>query len=201
MSPQQPTSGVIWLNSVVSTNYTIREFLPELDNLSVVAALEQTKGRGQGDHSWHSLPGENLTFSILLKFEDLPVAQSSRINHIVAIGIQRYLSSRGVQARIKHPNDIWVGEKKICGILIENTLREKYITHSIVGIGLNLNQSNWPDELPNPVSLYQLTGKKYDLKCELEALQKEICRCFDQSQSADGRDSLQEEFKRYLFYL
>ena len=201
MSPQQPPSGVIWLNSVVSTNYTIREFLPELDNLSVVAALEQTKGRGQGDHSWHSLPGENLTFSILLKFEDLPVAQSSRINHIVAIAIHHYLSLRGVQARIKHPNDIWVGEKKICGILIENTLREKYITHSIVGIGLNINQSNWPDELPNPVSLYQLTGKKYDLKCELEALQKEICRCFDQSQSADGRDSLQEEFERYLFYL
>ena len=201
MSPQQPPSGVIWLNSVVSTNYTIREFLPELDNLSVVAALEQTKGRGQGDHSWHSLPGENLTFSILLKFEDLPVAQSSRINHIVAIAIHHYLSLRGVQARIKHPNDIWVGEKKICGILIENTLREKYITHSIVGIGLNINQSNWPDELPNPVSLYQLTGKKYDLKCELEALQKEICRCFDQSQSADGRNSLQEEFEKYLFYL
>jgi len=201
MSPQQPAHSIIWLKDTISTNYAIREFLPELDNLSVVAAHQQTKGRGQGDHSWHSLPGENLTFSILLKFDDLSSAESVRINHIITIAIREYLRGKGVQARIKHPNDIWVEDKKICGILIENTIREKQITHSIVGIGLNINQTHWPDELPNPVSLSELTGERYDLKCELELRQKEICRCFEISQSADGRNSLQEEFKRYLFFL
>ncbi len=201
MSPQQPAHSIIWLKDTVSTNYAIREFLPELDNLSVVAAHQQTKGRGQGNHSWHSLPGENLTFSILLKFNDLPATESVRINHIIAVAIREYLRRKGVQARIKHPNDIWVGEKKICGILIENSIREKHITHSIVGIGLNINQVQWPEDLPNPVSLSELTGERYDLKCELEALQKEICRCFELSQSTDGRISLQEEFKRYLFFL
>lgn len=201
MSPLSPAPDTIWLKDTISTNYTLKAQASELDNLSVIAAYEQSKGRGQGDHSWHSVAGENLTFSILLRFEDLQVSESVRINHIIAVAIRNYLLTHNICARIKHPNDIWVDDKKICGILIENLLREKRIEQSVVGIGLNINQDKWPEELPNPISLSQLTGIKYDIKAELELLKKEICRCFELSQTTDGRKSLQEEFEKYLFYL
>lgn len=201
MSPLSAPPHTIWLKDTISTNYAMREQISTLDNLSVIAVWKQSRGRGQGDHSWHSLPGQNLTFSILLRFHDLPVSESVRINHIIAVAIRNYLLTHGIQSRIKHPNDIWVGNRKICGILIENTLREKHVEYSIVGIGLNINQVSWPDELPNPVSLRQLTGCEYELNTELEALKKEICRCFELSQTTDGRESLQEEFEKYLFYI
>ena len=117
------------------------------------------------------------------------------------LGLRDYLLEKGVEARIKWPNDIWVGDKKICGILIENILKGKQIRHSIIGIGLNLNEERWPEELPNPVSLKQLTGVHYDTVKELEALVSKICRRFALMDTSNGRSSLQEEFEKYLFRL
>ena len=81
--------------------------------------------------------------------------------------------------------------RKICGILIENILEAGQVRESIVGIGLNLNETDWPSELPNPVSLRELTGRRYELEPELASLHKEICRRFGQLASPDGRCSLQ----------
>lgn len=178
--------------------------MADCDNLSVVAARGQTAGRGQGDHRWHSTPGENLTFSILYRFEGsfaLAASDALLITQVTTLGLRDYLLGHGVQARIKWPNDIWVGDRKICGILIENILEGNRILAGIVGIGLNLNETDWPEELPNPVSLRELTDRRYSPEAELPVLQDGLRRRFGRLADADGRASLQEEFGKYMFRL
>lgn len=144
---------IIWLDETKSTNEWIRSHIDSLDNLSVVSALSQTQGRGQGDHMWHSEPGKNLTFSILIKEPDIPASGQAEISRWAAESVIRLIEGRGIEAWIKPPNDIWVGEKKICGILIEHSLRANRINNSIIGIGLNVNQTVFPEDLPNPTSM------------------------------------------------
>lgn len=199
-----PAGQILWLDTAASTNSELRQRMSGLGNLSVVAARAQTAGRGQGTHVWYASPGKNLTFSILYRFEGpcaLAAADTLLITQVTTLALRDYLLGHGVQARIKWPNDIWVGDRKICGILIENILSGASVQASIVGIGLNLNESGWPPELPNPVSLHELTGRTYDLPEELLRLQKEIRRRFGQLASPDGRVSLQEEFGKYMFRL
>jgi BirA family biotin operon repressor/biotin-[acetyl-CoA-carboxylase] ligase len=203
MEPSDSRAHIIWLDEADSTNKVLRERLEDLDNLSVVAAVAQTAGRGQGAHTWYASPGANLTFSILYRFGDVRVAVSDvlLVTQLTTLAIRDYLLGHGVEGRIKWPNDIWVADRKICGILIENILEESFLRESIVGIGLNLNERDWPADLPNPVSLSELTGKRYDVPSELARLEKEIRRRFALLGSDDGRKSLQEEFGKYMFRL
>jgi len=172
-----------------------------MDNLSVIATVEQTAGRGQGTHTWHATPGLNLTFSLLYKPQDLSVKDILCITCATTLGLRDYLLEKGVTARIKWPNDIWVEDRKICGILIENTLDGDKVRHSIIGIGFNLNETDWPQELPNPVSLKELTHRDYSPADELPVLKEKICRRFSLAGTCDGRRKLQEEFEKYVFRL
>lgn len=197
---------IIWLDSAKSTNSELRMRLGELDNLSVIAAVEQTAGRGQGSHTWYSSPRTNLTFSILYRFPEdgqglLKVADMLLVTQITTLGIRDYLLSKGITAGIKWPNDIWVGDRKICGILIENILDGDRIEASIVGIGLDVNEETWPEELPNPVSMKQLTGIHYELVSELEELCESISKRYFQSMDEEGRKSLEKEFTEHMFRL
>ena len=204
MKPSDAEPHIIWLETADSTNSVLRKQIPALDNLSIIAAIEQTAGRGQGTHAWFASPGANLTFSILYRFEGdcaLAVADVILVTQVTTLAIRDYLLRYGVEARIKWPNDIWVGNRKICGILIENTLEDGFVRESIVGIGLNINETDWPETLPNPVSLRELTGRTYELRQELLLLQNELRRRFGLLADADGRASLQEEFGKYMFRL
>lgn len=204
MEPTVPCPPIIWMETVDSTNSELRRRIRGLDNLSIIAAREQTAGRGQGTHSWYSVPEDGLSFSILYRFGEpfaLAVGDVILITQLTTLALRDYLLGFGVEARIKWPNDIWVGERKLCGILIENTLEEGFVRESIVGIGLNLNGTQWPPELPNPVSLEELTGFRRQIRTELPPIQQAICRRFGQLASPDGRRSLQEEFGKYLFRL
>ena len=120
---------------------------------------------------------------------------------MTTLALRDYLLERGITARIKWPNDIWVGERKICGILIENILEGSFVRESIVGIGLDVNEENWPDNLPNPVSMKQLTGVHYNLDAELVALREQLCSRFETLGTLQGRSALLEEFNRYMFRL
>ena len=144
---------IIWLEEIESTNRYAREHICELDNLSVVAAEFQSSGKGQGDHKWHSKPGENMLISIILKNTLIKPSEQLQISDITAASVVELLESHGIKAWIKPPNDIWVDTKKICGILIEQSLRGNHISWSIIGIGLNVNQTLFPDDLPNPTSM------------------------------------------------
>ncbi len=167
-----------WLDEVDSTNNEAIRHLPEIDNMTVLAAVRQTAGRGQRGNSWLTEAGKNMTFSMVLKFGDdcLPSLEASRqftITRCVTLGVTDYLESAGIDSSVKWPNDIYVRNKKICGMLIENTLTGFYIATSVVGIGLNVNQKEFPPQLVNPVSMAILTGKEYDIRMELPIL----CGC------------------------
>ena len=206
MNPFHLSAKQIWLEETDSTNRALRRHIGDYDSLSFLAAYGQTAGRGQGDHTWFSTPGKNLTFSYLLRYSEFPghplaTDDALLITCVTTLGIRDYLLTHGVKADIKWPNDIWVDGKKICGILIENILEDGAIRESIIGVGLNLNETGWPPELPNPVSLSELTGRKYDPAFELVALSKEICRRCAMLAQPDGSVSLQEEFGKYMFRL
>jgi len=198
-------SRIEWLNSVKSTNQVAGDRIYGLDNLSVIAAREQTSGRGRGSHLWHSRKDENLTFSLVLKYSadtlNLQASDAILITCMTTMGIVDYLKSKGISPRIKWPNDIWVGDRKICGILIENQLEDSRFIYSIIGVGFNLNQTYWPKELPNPISLKELTDKDFCLEEELSDMIEKICLRYNSLLSAQGRKSLQEEFGKYVFRL
>lgn len=174
MRPLLSNPDILWFDTLDSTNSEAERRFQELDNMSMIAAWNQTAGRGQGEHKWHSRPSENLTFSLVLKHR-LPAGELRRINDYITGVLLEFLWSEGVKAHVKLPNDIWVNDKKIAGILIENNIEGTCVTGSIIGVGFNLNETVWPEDLPNPVSLCELTGKKYAPEEVLRRIQ-EICR-------------------------
>ena len=161
---------IIWLDTIDSTNKEILRRSDELTDFTILAAEYQSEGRGQKGTTWESAKGTNLTFSLLLKPDMIKAENQFIISQIAAVGVYEYLKSKGVEAKIKWPNDIYVEDKKIAGILIENAIEGDSLSESVVGIGLNLNQDKFESNAPNPVSLKKITGKEYDLKEELEKL-------------------------------
>jgi BirA family biotin operon repressor/biotin-[acetyl-CoA-carboxylase] ligase len=159
---------IIWLDVAESSNDEARRAIDSLDNLSVVAVRCQTKGRGQRTNTWETAPGQNLTFSVVLKdFEILPKEQIA-ISQITALSVVDFLRMHGIESNIKLPNDIYVGNKKICGILIENSVCSNRLRWSIVGIGINVNQTTFPSSLPNPTSiLLEKSNPELDLTQQL----------------------------------
>ena len=144
---------IIWLDVAESSNDEARKAIDSLDNLSVVAVRCQTKGRGQRTNTWETAPGQNLTFSIVLKDLQILPSEQIAISQITALSVVEFLEMHDISARIKLPNDIYVGTKKICGILIENSICSNKIVWSIIGIGININQTIFPASLPNPTSI------------------------------------------------
>ena len=159
-----------WFDTIDSTNTRLLADKGSLPDRTVYAALFQTAGRGQKGNRWESRSGENLTFSILLKPEALPAREQFILSQIVALGLLDFLRAEGVQATIKWPNDIYVGDRKICGILIENRLQGGVIKDCIIGVGLNVNQQRFVSDAPNPVSLANLTGRLHDREVLLQRL-------------------------------
>ena len=149
---------IMWLQSVDSTNDEARRHISTLDNLSVLSAFCQTTGRGQRGNTWSAKAGENLTFSVVLKydsesFQRIKTIDQFAVSEMAALAVIDLLAAYEIEARVKWPNDIYVGERKICGILIENSIREEMLASSIIGIGLNVNQTEFDPSLPNPTSM------------------------------------------------
>lgn len=163
-------SEIIWLEEAESSNDEARTAIDRLDNLSVISVRHQTKGRGQNGRVWNSKKDENLTFSIILKNLVIPPKDQIAISQIVALSIVELLGKYGIYAKIKWPNDIYVGNNKICGILIENSITSDKIRWSIIGIGLNVNQTEFPEWIPNPTSMAlekKIKFNHHDLLVEL----------------------------------
>ena len=185
---------IIWLDSIDSTNEEAKRHISDIDNLSVLSAYEQTEGRGQRGNTWTSTPGENLMFSIVLKNPKISARDQFGINEITSLSVVDFLSQHGISARIKWPNDIYVGSKKICGILIENSLRGSGISSSIIGIGLNINQRNFDVNLPNPTSMVLC---QTDLSCHSDSSQ---CHSERSDESFDIRTCLEEFMDIFTYY-
>lgn len=184
---------VIHIDETDSTNRWLRDYnLPQLAGDYVVVAEYQTAGKGCGTNSWESERGRNLTFSLLLHPEAIPANGQFRISEVVSVAICKTLEFYIYnKVEIKWPNDIYVGDRKICGILIENRLQGPVIKDSIIGIGLNVNQTAFVSDAPNPVSLQQLLGHEVDRETLLDDFLKTFGVVMeDKTVSADYRSRL-----------
>lgn len=150
-----------------STNKFAKElsahsFLPEG---SIIYARNQRKGRGTGDNTWESKSGMNITLSFVLYPFFLDVKEQFLLNQVVALAVfdfvKGYIHENDV--RIKWPNDIYIGDKKVAGILVENSILGNEFQNSIAGVGININQEKFLSNAPNPVSLKNITGLNYDI--------------------------------------
>ena len=161
---------IIKLDAIDSTNSFLKDMAAKmsLDNFTVVVAKKQTLGRGQMNANWDSESGKNLTFSVFCKFKNLCVTDFKYLNYSVSLSVYETISTLKLpRLAIKWPNDILSENKKIAGILIENTLNIKNISSSIIGIGLNVNQNNFSDALPNASSIKIILDKKEDIALDL----------------------------------
>jgi BirA family biotin operon repressor/biotin-[acetyl-CoA-carboxylase] ligase len=161
--------AVLIYRSLPSTNSEVKK--PGYRHGDAVIAKEQTAGRGQRGNKWSSNPGENLTFSLVWEPTFLEAKRQFLLSEAVALALTDTLAKYGIEAKIKWTNDIYVGRKKICGILIEHDLGvEGKLARTIVGIGLNVNQNSFEEWVPNPTSMTILKGESYDVGAVFQEL-------------------------------
>ena len=157
--------NIIKLNAIDSTNSYLKELAQKstLENFTVVLAKQQTLGRGQLGTTWVSDQGKNLTFSLLVNFNNFNIQDQFYLSMAVSLGLISALRAYiGMSLKIKWPNDILAEKDKLAGILIENVLKGPIIHHSIIGIGLNVNQLEFPTDIGNVTSLKKLTGINFN---------------------------------------
>lgn len=155
-----------YLEQVNSTNEYAISNMSTFDKreITVIYTYNQTKGKGQIGKSWFSGEGLNLCFSILYFPEDLNAADYFKVLMRISLSIRSMLKDElGIMTKIKWPNDIYHGDKKLAGILIQNGINQKKMTYVLLGIGINVNSTKFPSDLPNPISLKGISKKSYAL--------------------------------------
>lgn len=143
-----------YANRLISTGKAV--------NGTVVLSHFQKNGRGQRGNLWESDAGMNLLVSIIVFPKFLPVQKQFYLSKIISLAMIDWLRQHVDEVSVKWPNDIYAGKRKIAGILIETSVQGSSFHSAIIGVGLNLNQEKFSSNLPNPVSLKQLTGKTYE---------------------------------------
>lgn len=193
----------LWLKTIDSTNSEALRRMGELPSGTVLAAYEQTAGRGQRGNTWFSEPGKNLTFSIVLKFPAgfLAAGDAFLLNCLCSVAAVDFLSGFGVVASVKWPNDIFVGGRKICGMLLENGLIGSFVAHSVMGIGMNVFQTEFP--LVNATSLALALGGDARPGVDLVQCLERFLRCFEERlqmlDDAAGRRELFDAYESLLY--
>ena len=200
MQKQYIGNTIISISNVKSTNlYAILQ-IPgkEVKPGTVFLTYNQTDGRGQLNNKWESEKGKNLTFSVYLKPSVVAIQRQFMISKMVSLGIVSFLKGYVDDIYIKWPNDIYVGDRKICGILIENAVMNKNIFWSVIGVGLNINQTVFLSDAPNPVSVKNITGKNYDLSKMLDNLLKKIDFYYRELME-EKYEEIDAKFLKYLY--
>ncbi|KAA0989414.1 biotin--[acetyl-CoA-carboxylase] ligase [Dyadobacter aurulentus] len=190
---------VIYLPSCHSTNDIAAEIVHAglFDEGTIVITDDQLSGRGQRGTVWTANPGENLTFSIILTPTFLPVEDQFVISQAVALGIRAYLAEYMPDVRIKWPNDIQVSGKKLCGILIENSIQGAQLKSTVVGIGVNINQLYTDNRYAT--SLATETNREYVLADEFQKLGRYLDHFYHRLKSEKLTNNLQQEYLDHLY--
>lgn len=192
--------AIKWLDSATSTNTLMAADAGCYAHGDVLAVREQTAGRGQRGNSWEAEPGKNLTFSLMLRPRALRAADAFLLSMTVSVGMVKALQRiLGIEIQLKWPNDIYAGDLKLAGILIENSFAGNMLGHAVIGIGLNVNQMRFCSDAPNPVSMAQLAGHEFDLNEVLDAVTNEIVAEFDTFQSNPDIDTLTATYSSMLW--
>jgi BirA family transcriptional regulator, biotin operon repressor / biotin---[acetyl-CoA-carboxylase] ligase len=196
-------SQLIEIDEVDSTNIHAQDLLKNQKVLegAIITANFQTKGRGQMGTSWYSEKGQNLLFSLILTPKALPLEMQFYLSKVVALGIVSFLNEITItNAKIKWPNDIYVGDKKVCGILIENNLRGYCLESSIVGIGLNVNQLDFGVYDDSATSLRLLFGKVMETSLILNKLLNNLEFWYMKLKEGAYQIIDEEYYRKLLFY-
>ena len=189
----------ILVHETTSTNVYASRVAAILPSGTVIYTPRQTAGRGQRGNSWEMGPDKNLAFTYLLKNPAVAPAKQFYISEAASLAIVDALSVVLPGVTIKWPNDIYYGDRKLAGILIEHSLTSRQISQTIIGIGLNVNQQRFVSDAPNPVSLWQITGEEYDLTELLHG----ICNRIEQYTEFDqyGESDFAHLHSRYMSHL
>ena len=193
---------LVTLDSIASTNEYAKSIAKNDQHIDgmVIRALDQFAGKGQKGNIWHTEPGKNLTFSIILKPFFLKANEQYYLNAAIAIGVQSYLQKKiDAKVSIKWPNDILVEKEKIAGILIENVLVGNNIQYAIVGIGININQTTFPDNIRATSLSIKTNLKPYSLERELKILCSFVEQVYIRFRTQPS--AIMDEYKKYLFGL
>jgi len=194
--------SVITIESVPSTNAYMGANASRFNHGDALLAVEQTAGRGQRGNSWEAEPGMNVTMSVMLRHESLSARSQFIVSEAVAMAVAGVLvrhlgADSGVS--VKWPNDIYVGDKKICGILIENVLSGTSLSRSIAGIGLNVNQTLFLSSAPNPVSMRGITGQLYDVAKIAGEVTAELVDLYDRHIAGNDFEPLHRRYMDMLW--
>lgn len=178
--------NILHFNTLPSTYTYVAENAATMASDTIVVADFQSAGRGQRGNRWESEAGRNLLMSMLVRMPGFPARSQFYISEAVSLAIVDTLREVcGVDCRIKWPNDIYAGDRKICGILISHSLATAddgsgaVIAHSVLGMGINLNQTEFHSDAPNPVSVIQLIGHTTDCNALLKRLVPAIRKNLD----------------------
>jgi len=191
---------IIKLNAIDSTNLFLRSLCLDtyVEDFTVVVAKHQTKGRGQMGTVWSSQDAKNLTFSVFKRFENLKLEQQFVISMVSSLAVINALKKMNLpKLSVKWPNDILSANKKICGILIENVIKQNKVAGSVVGIGLNVNQVDFSG-LPQASSILNITGTSYDLDELLQSILNELKILFDLVES-NQFETIKTTYESFLF--
>ncbi len=173
--------------------------------MTLVTADFQTAGRGQAGSSWESEAGKNLLFGLLFHPCGVEANRQFILSQAAALAICETLSAHAEHIRIKWPNDIYWENRKICGMLIENTLAGRRIESCIIGAGININQQTFRSNAPNPVSLLQITGKEQEPTLILTGIVKHFKDYYRKIREGEAEDIArgyrERLYRRDGFYL
>ena len=166
---------------------------------TLVYTLRQTAGRGQVGNKWESEPDRNISFSLLLRPEFVPVQRQFVISELCSMGVLQGLTSLGLHdVTVKWPNDIYVGDGKVCGILIENRLMGGVLAESVLGVGINVGQIVWKGDAPNPTSL-ALHGINVTPEEVLEIVSRHIASLYEMLHEPSGASAIHQLFCQHLY--
>ena len=175
-------SNLLFIQDLPSTNSYALDLLKKskLPEGTILYTNYQSAGKGYSDNKWESEDGKNLLISIILYPSFIKPEDQFLISMAISLGVCDFLMRFIPDCSIKWPNDIWVNNDKIAGLLLESSLAENQIELTVAGIGININQKKFSGNAPNPVSLYHLTGESYDLRSSLEKLAADLDKRYKQ---------------------
>lgn len=161
-------------------------------------AWHQSAGRGQRGNKWSGGVGSNIAFTVVLEPSFLAASDQFLISQVVAISLREALEEYGICSSIKWTNDIYVGDYKIAGVLIENSLRDGVVARSAVGIGLNINQTIFDPELPNPTSMAIVTGRNFDRESVLKSIHTSLMKWVERLRNGEHK-AIEERYHERLY--